>query len=96
MPRASWFRAQPECVVAVTGTNGKTSVASFTRQMLEFLGERAVNFGTTGVEGAVARTPFAHHARTADASRAVGRPGCRGRDPRGDGGLEPRTGATAA
>ena len=55
----AWFRAQPECVVAVTGTNGKTSVASFTRQILEFLGERAVNFGTTGVEGAVAR-PLSH------------------------------------
>jgi UDP-N-acetylmuramoyl-L-alanyl-D-glutamate--2,6-diaminopimelate ligase len=41
-------------MVAVTGTNGKTSVANFTRQIWEALGERAVNFGTTGVEGAVA------------------------------------------
>jgi UDP-N-acetylmuramoyl-L-alanyl-D-glutamate--2,6-diaminopimelate ligase len=38
-------------VVAVTGTNGKTSVASFTRQIWERLGHRAVNIGTTGVEG---------------------------------------------
>jgi UDP-N-acetylmuramoyl-L-alanyl-D-glutamate--2,6-diaminopimelate ligase len=43
----------------VTGTNGKTSVASFTRQIWEALGERAVNFGTTGVEGAVA-APLSH------------------------------------
>jgi len=41
--------------VAVTGTNGKTSVASFTRQIWETQGLRAVNFGTTGVEGAVSR-----------------------------------------
>lgn len=49
-----WFAGQPEIIVAVTGTNGKTSVASFTRQIWELLGETAVNFGTTGVEGAIA------------------------------------------
>ncbi len=43
--------AQPEIMVAVTGTNGKTSVASFTRQIWETLGLPAVNIGTTGVEG---------------------------------------------
>ncbi|MFT4714897.1 MAG: UDP-N-acetylmuramoyl-L-alanyl-D-glutamate--2,6-diaminopimelate ligase [Paracoccaceae bacterium] len=51
---ALWFGAQPETMVAVTGTNGKTSVACFTRQIWEALGLRAVNFGTTGVEGCVA------------------------------------------
>ncbi len=56
---ARWFGAQPDVVVAVTGTNGKTSVASFTRQIWEALGEVAVNFGTTGVEGAVA-APLTH------------------------------------
>ena len=56
---AKWFGAQPEAVVAVTGTNGKTSVASFTRQIWEHMGLRAVNFGTTGVEGAVA-APLGH------------------------------------
>ena len=30
---ALWFGAQPETMVAVTGTNGKTSVATFTRQI---------------------------------------------------------------
>jgi len=54
-----WSGDQPEVMVAVTGTNGKTSVASFTRQIWEGLGERAVNFGTTGVEGAVA-APLSH------------------------------------
>ncbi len=48
---ALWFGRQPETVVAVTGTNGKTSVATFTRQLWQELGLRAVNLGTTGVEG---------------------------------------------
>ena len=51
---ALWFGPVPETVVAVTGTNGKTSVASFTRQIWEALGTAAVNLGTTGVEGHVA------------------------------------------
>jgi UDP-N-acetylmuramoyl-L-alanyl-D-glutamate--2,6-diaminopimelate ligase len=49
---ALWFEHQPETVVAVTGTNGKTSVASFTRQIWAALGHEAANIGTTGVEGA--------------------------------------------
>lgn len=49
---ALWFEAQPETVVAVTGTNGKTSVANFTRQLWVEMGREAVNLGTTGVEGA--------------------------------------------
>ena len=54
-----WYGDQPEVMVAVTGTNGKTSVASFTRQIWEALGETAVNFGTVGVEGAVT-APLGH------------------------------------
>jgi len=49
---ALWFGAQPDVMVAVTGTNGKTSVASFTRQIWAALDLAAVNLGTTGVEGA--------------------------------------------
>lgn len=52
MTAALWFGAQPEVMVAVTGTNGKTSVASFARQLWTALGHAAVNIGTTGVEGA--------------------------------------------
>jgi UDP-N-acetylmuramoyl-L-alanyl-D-glutamate--2,6-diaminopimelate ligase len=48
---ALWFALQPETVVAVTGTNGKTSVATFTRQIWVALGHSAINIGTTGVEG---------------------------------------------
>ena len=56
---ALWFGAQPQNMVAVTGTNGKTSVASFTRQIWEVLGRSAVNVGTTGVEGCWS-APLAH------------------------------------
>jgi UDP-N-acetylmuramoyl-L-alanyl-D-glutamate--2,6-diaminopimelate ligase len=59
MTAALWFGAQPDCTVAVTGTNGKTSVASFTRQIWTGLGHGAINIGTTGVEGSWA-TPLAH------------------------------------
>lgn len=47
-----WFESQPPVVVAVTGTNGKTSVSTFVRQIWTLLGHQAINLGTTGVEGA--------------------------------------------
>ncbi|WP_170608091.1 UDP-N-acetylmuramoyl-L-alanyl-D-glutamate--2,6-diaminopimelate ligase [Ruegeria arenilitoris] len=56
---ALWFGAQPQTIVAVTGTNGKTSVATFVRQIWAEIGHSAVNLGTTGVEGAWA-APLAH------------------------------------
>ena len=49
---ALWFGAQPATMVAVTGTNGKTSVATFTRQIWAALGHASINIGTTGIEGA--------------------------------------------
>ncbi|MFZ5962720.1 UDP-N-acetylmuramoyl-L-alanyl-D-glutamate--2,6-diaminopimelate ligase [Thalassococcus sp. BH17M4-6] len=56
---ALWFGVQPDTVVAVTGTNGKTSVATFVRHIWQELGLRAVNVGTTGVEGDW-QTPLKH------------------------------------
>ena len=41
---------QPECVVAVTGTAGKTSVAAFVRQIFAHAGLQAASIGTTGVQ----------------------------------------------
>jgi UDP-N-acetylmuramoyl-L-alanyl-D-glutamate--2,6-diaminopimelate ligase len=41
--------AQPKTMVAVTGTAGKTSVASFTRQIWASVGLPAAMIGTTGV-----------------------------------------------
>ena len=56
---ALWFGAQPKTMIAVTGTNGKTSVSTFVRQIWTELEFAAVNLGTTGVEGAW-RAPLAH------------------------------------
>ncbi|MFC3722272.1 UDP-N-acetylmuramoyl-L-alanyl-D-glutamate--2,6-diaminopimelate ligase [Neoaquamicrobium sediminum] len=46
---AIFHGVQPETMVAVTGTSGKTSVASFTRQIWEHAGLAAASIGTTGV-----------------------------------------------
>lgn len=46
---ARFHPGQPGTIVAVTGTNGKTSVASFTRQIWAGLGHGAASFGTLGV-----------------------------------------------
>jgi UDP-N-acetylmuramoyl-L-alanyl-D-glutamate--2,6-diaminopimelate ligase len=46
---ARFYGAQPKTMVAVTGTAGKTSVASFTRQIWAFAGHPAAMIGTTGV-----------------------------------------------
>ena len=75
---ALWFGAQPGTMVAVTGTNGKTSVATFVRQIWIEMELAAVNLGTTGVEGAWT-APLAHTTpepitlhRTLAAARANG------------------------
>jgi UDP-N-acetylmuramoyl-L-alanyl-D-glutamate--2,6-diaminopimelate ligase len=46
---AKIFSRQPRVMVAVTGTNGKTSVASFVRQIWASLGEQAASVGTIGL-----------------------------------------------
>jgi UDP-N-acetylmuramoyl-L-alanyl-D-glutamate--2,6-diaminopimelate ligase len=46
---ARFFGRQPETMVAVTGTSGKTSVASFVRQIWDHAGLQAASIGTTGV-----------------------------------------------
>ena len=47
---ARFYGRQPDAVVAVTGTNGKTSTVSFARQLWQQLGRRAASLGTLGVE----------------------------------------------
>jgi UDP-N-acetylmuramoyl-L-alanyl-D-glutamate--2,6-diaminopimelate ligase len=49
---AAFWGAQPKTVVAVTGTNGKTSVATFCRQIFAACGRNAASFGTLGVRTA--------------------------------------------
>ena len=46
---ARFSGAQPAVNVAITGTNGKTSVAEFTRQLYTALGRRAASLGTIGL-----------------------------------------------
>ena len=48
---AAFYHAQPETIFAVTGTNGKTSIVSFVRQILNKMNLRAVSLGTLGIEG---------------------------------------------
>ncbi len=44
------YAGQPEVIVAVTGTNGKSSVVTFVRQILQKLGFSAASLGTLGVD----------------------------------------------
>ncbi len=46
---ANFWGRQPETCVAVTGTNGKTSVATFCRQMFAHAGHVSASMGTLGV-----------------------------------------------
>ena len=46
---SKYFEPYPDIVVAVTGTNGKTSTVEMTRQMWRMLGHRSASIGTLGV-----------------------------------------------
>ena len=46
---ARFFTPVPRTIVAVTGTNGKTSVVEMTRQIWRICGQRAASIGTLGV-----------------------------------------------
>lgn len=46
---ANFYPLQPRYVSAVTGTNGKTSIADFTRQIMTFLGHKSASIGTIGL-----------------------------------------------
>ncbi|MBU6268908.1 MAG: UDP-N-acetylmuramoyl-L-alanyl-D-glutamate--2,6-diaminopimelate ligase [Sphingomonadales bacterium] len=46
---AGFYAPVPETIVAVTGTNGKTSCAEMTRQFWRLAGHRAASIGTLGV-----------------------------------------------
>lgn len=73
---ARFYGRQPAVVAAVTGTNGKTSIASFVRQIWSRLGYPAASLGTLGFETPGGVTPInmttpdpvVLHALLADAS----------------------------
>ena len=51
------FAPQPEVVVGVTGTNGKSSIVSFVRQIWTACGFSAASLGTVGIETAAGLVP---------------------------------------
>ncbi len=75
---ARFFARQPETVCAVTGTNGKTSVVSFLRQIWAHAGRNAASLGTLGLAAAGAQAegalttpdPVALHRTLADLAAA--------------------------
>ena len=74
---AEFFVEQPAQIAAVTGTNGKTSVASFLRQIWAHLGHKAASLGTLGIDAPSGHVALAHttpdpvklHAQLAKLSR---------------------------
>jgi UDP-N-acetylmuramoyl-L-alanyl-D-glutamate--2,6-diaminopimelate ligase len=74
---AAFYDQQPDLCAAVTGTNGKSSVVTFTRQLWSLLGHRAASVGTLGVNapgldisgGLTTPDPAGLHERLAEISR---------------------------
>jgi UDP-N-acetylmuramoyl-L-alanyl-D-glutamate--2,6-diaminopimelate ligase len=56
---ARFHGRQPRAIAAVTGTNGKTSVVHFTREIWAALGHRAASLGTLGLVTGEERRPGA-------------------------------------
>ena len=57
---ARFYDRQPDTIVAVTGTNGKTSVSVFVRQIWAAMGFRAASLGTIGMVGPDGSEYLAH------------------------------------
>ena len=57
---SEYYSVQPDVVAAVTGTNGKTSVASFLRQIWTYQGKKAASLGTLGVDAPSGHANLGH------------------------------------
>jgi len=57
---AQLHSGQPETLVAMTGTNGKSSTVEFLRQIWAYAGKSAACFGTLGVQAPNGYTPLSH------------------------------------
>lgn len=55
---AQFFPKQPGHIVAVTGTNGKTSIAHFYRQLWHLAGKKSASIGTTGIHMGNEKYPY--------------------------------------
>ena len=57
---AALYAGQPETLVAMTGTNGKSSTVEFLRQIWAYAGQSAACFGTLGVQAPNGYRPLTH------------------------------------
>jgi UDP-N-acetylmuramoyl-L-alanyl-D-glutamate--2,6-diaminopimelate ligase len=57
---AAFYPSQPSIITAVTGTNGKTSVAAFVRQIWAFQGRKAASLGTVGIDSPAGHVSLGH------------------------------------
>jgi len=57
---ARFHPGQPKTLIAMTGTNGKSSTVEFLRQIWDSAGHKAACFGTLGVRTAKGHTPLSH------------------------------------
>lgn len=57
---AKFYHGQPETIVGVTGTNGKTSVVAFVRQIWQAMGLPAASLGTIGIDTPTGPKPLNH------------------------------------
>ena len=57
---AEFYGLQPSTIAAVTGTNGKTSVAAFVRQIWTFQGRKAASLGTVGIDSPAGHVSLGH------------------------------------
>jgi UDP-N-acetylmuramoyl-L-alanyl-D-glutamate--2,6-diaminopimelate ligase len=57
---AEFFGAQPSTIAAVTGTNGKTSVAAFVRQIWTSQSRKAASLGTVGIDSPAGHVSLGH------------------------------------
>ena len=54
------YPGQPETLVAMTGTNGKSSTVEFLRQIWEYAGLKSACFGTLGIKTSQGLEPLSH------------------------------------
>jgi len=57
---AEFYGLQPSTIAAVTGTNGKTSVAAFVRQIWTSQGRKAASLGTVGIDSPAGHVSLGH------------------------------------
>ncbi len=57
---AEFYQLQPSVIAAVTGTNGKTSVAAFVRQIWAWQGRKSASLGTVGIDSPSGHVSLGH------------------------------------